>query len=350
MKKFGFMVYVGLVLLIFSCSKPDVQTGDSGSKTDFKAEMRIANSMYADNPGTYALEEFKKIVERETGGNITVKIYSNSQLGGERETTEQTMQGSLEAAITTIGPLTTFSEWFSVLDIPFSFNSYSEAWMAFDSDTGLELLSKLNDINLEALVPLECGFRHATNTKRPLYAPEDFKGLKIRTMEAPMHMEMMRALGANPTPVPWTELYLALSQGIADGQENPLNNIWDVKMYENQDYLSLTGHIYDINLLVVNLEWFNSLPEDYRYIIKTAGYTILGYSRGLNLERESEYMKLLEEKGMKINDLTNEQRSELRKIAQPPVLAKIKEKVDPAFVDKWLKNLESIRSNIEIKQ
>ena len=127
-----------------------------------------------------------------------------------------------------------------------------------------------------------------TNNVRPINSPDDLKGIKIRTMEAPMHMENFKLLGANPTPVPWTELYMTMQQKVVDGQENPLANIWEVKMFEVQKFTSLTGHIYDPMPLVANLAWFNKLSKDQQAAIEKGALLAQNYSRFVNKDREEQ--------------------------------------------------------------
>ncbi|RLC36425.1 MAG: TRAP transporter substrate-binding protein, partial [Candidatus Nealsonbacteria bacterium] len=201
-------------------------------------KVRISVCNAPTHPQNIGLEIFKNYVEEKTNGEMKINVYPNSQLGAERESVEQCKNGSLEMATASAGPLTTFNSKFMVLDIPFAFDSYDVAWMVLDGPVGQKLLESCEEVGLKGLSFMENGFRHVTNNVRPITKLEDFKNIKIRTMEAPMHMENFKLLGANPTPVPWTELYLTLQQKIVDGQENPLANLWEVKMYEVQKYAS----------------------------------------------------------------------------------------------------------------
>ncbi len=247
------------------------------SSTVFAAPMKIRVSVCnaPSHPQNIGLEIFRQYVEAKTDGQVTVAVYPNSQLGGERESVEQCKNGSLEMATASAGPLTTFNNKFMVLDIPFAFDSYEMAWLVLDGPMGQKLLDSCEEVGLKGLAYMENGFRHVTNNVKPINTLEDLKGLKIRTMEAPMHMENFKNLGSNPTPVPWTDLYLTLQQKMVDGQENPLANLWEVKMYEVQKYASLTGHIYDPMPLVADLKWFNELSPDLQSIIEKGA--ILGY-------------------------------------------------------------------------
>jgi len=340
MRKYQRFLWVIAVVLLAVFILPGAGTAASN-------KIRISQGNSMTHPQGVGLQMFKDYVETQTGGKLKVAIYPNSQLGGERESVEQVKNGVLEMATACAGPASTFNKNFMVLDIPFLFDSYEEAWMAIDSDAGQSLLNSSEEIGLKGLACLENGFRHVTNTKRPINRVEDFKNLKIRTMEAPMHMENFRQLGANPTPVPWPELYMALQQKIADGQENPLNNIWEVKMYEVQDYCSLTGHIYDPLILVANLKWFKSLPAEQQAVIEKGAIIAQNYSRFVNMAREEELKRLLTEKGLKINAISKDEKSRMRKTSQKAVIAAIKQnKVNDKFITDWLEGIEKVRKDI----
>ena len=309
-----------------------------------KARISVCNSMT--HPQTLGLMLFKKYVEEKTKGEIEIAIYCNSQLGGERESVEQVKSGALEMATASAGPLTTFNNKFMVLDIPFAFDSYDAAWGVLDGPTGQKLLDSSEKIGLKGLAYMENGFRHVTNNVRPITGPENFDGIKIRTMEAPMHMANFKTLGANPTPVPWTELYMTMQQKIVDGQENPLANIWELKMYEVQKYTSLTGHIYDPMPLVANLAWFNKLPKDYQAIIEKGAILGQNYSRFVNQARERELVDKLTAKGMQVNDVSAQAKDKMREKSQGMIVDKIKASTDKKFVEDWLAAIKTFNKDV----
>ncbi len=309
--------------------------------------IRVSLCNSETHPQSLGLQLFKKLVEEQTKGELTVNLYYNSQLGGERESVEQVKNGLLEMATASAGPMTTFNTRFMVLDIPYAFNDYNEAWLVMDGPAGISLFRSCEEVGLKGLAWMENGFRHTTNSKKPIVTIADFAGLKIRTMEAPMHMEAFKLLGANPTPVPWTELYMVMQQKVVDRQENPLANIWEVKMYEVQKFTSLDGHIYDPMPLVANLEWFNGLTKDQQKIVETAAILGQNYSRAVNAAREKYIVGLLESKGMKVNDVAEAEKAKMRQATQGKVIESIKGKTDPKFVDTWLANIEQARKDIK---
>ena len=161
-----------------------------------------------------------------------------------------------------------------------------------------------------------------------------------------MHMENFKMLGANPTPVPWTELYMTMQQKVVDGQENPLANIWEVKMYEVQKYTSLTGHIYDAMPLMVNLKWFNKLTPEQQCVIKKGAILAQNYSRFVNKAREDAIVEKLTAKGMQVNNVTAEGKEKMRAKSQAAVVAKIEESTDKQFVEDWLAAIEQMKKDV----
>ena len=308
------------------------------------ARISACNSMT--HPQTIGLMIMKQYVEDRTDGNFVINIFPNSQLGAEEESLAQVQTGTLEMATASLAPVTTFQKNFFVLDIPFLFNSYNEAWMVMDSKVGQDLLASLEECCMKGLAYMENGFRHTTSSVKPITKLADFKGLKIRTMQNPMHMANFDALGANPTPVPFSELYLSMQQKIVDGQENPIANMWDLNMYEVQKYVSLTSHIYDGMPLVANLRWFNKLPAEYQEALAVGAVLGQNYSRFVNAGREEVILAELQKKGMKVNTLDPAAIAEIQKVAQPVVIEKAKKELGAEYVDKFLADVKAVKADI----
>lgn len=353
MKKVLSLVLVGSLLVLLasmlvSCGGKEVSSaaGEEEALPSYRIRVSLCNA--EDHPQSLGAKLMKEMIEKETDGRVTVSLHLNSQLGAERESVEQVQHGALEMATASAGPLTTFDKNMMVLDIPFAFDSYEQAWMVLDGHAGQDLFKSLESVGLKGLAYMENGFRQTTNNLRPITKPEDLNGIKLRTMEAPMHMENFAQLGANPTPVPWSELYQTLSQNIVDGQENPLANLWEIQLWEVQKYVSLTNHIYDPMPLVTNLEWFNGLPKQDQMIISKAAILGQNQSRFINKEREEVLKGSLATKGMIVNELSAQELSVFRDKSQPAVVQKIKGEIDSAVVDNWLSSI--IAANDAIMQ
>ncbi len=185
----------------------------------------------------------------------------SSALGGERELIEGLQLGTVEATIVSTGTLSNFLPEVGVVDIPFLFRDSAHARKVLDGPIGQDILTKFQSRGLIALAWGEQGFRHVTNDKQPVARPEDLKGLKIRTMENPVHITAFRTLGASPTPMAWPEVIGALQQGTIDGQENPLSVFVSAKLWQVQKNLTLSGHVYAAGRLFVSPDFWSSLTD-----------------------------------------------------------------------------------------
>ena len=189
--------------------------------------------------------------------------------------------------------------------------------------------------------------RQVTSNVSAINSIADFKGVKLRTMQNNNHMESFSALGANPTPVAFSELYISLSQKVVDAQENPIANVTDKKLYEVQKYLSLTNHIYDAMPLVCNLEFFNSLPQAYQKVVQAGAIYAQEFSRFCNYERESLILADLADKyGMQINEVSADARAEMAKVAQPAVIKLVAKDIGQDAVDQYMQDVKDVLAQI----
>lgn len=308
--------------------------------------IRVACENSETYPATLGLQVMKEYVEKQTDGNVEVNIYAGGQLGGEEETLEQVSQGSLEMAVASFAPVVSYDPEFEVMDIPFVYNTYNEAWMVLDSHIGTDMLNSLKDYGMIGLAFMENGFRQVTSNKSPVAAMSDLSGLKIRTMQNNNHIGFFQAMGANPTPVAFSELYMALSQNTVDAQENPIANVTDKKLYEVQKYLSLTNHIYDAMPLVCNLDFFESLPGKYQGIVQTGAVLGMEYSRFCNAEREDLILEELEGYGMEINEVDAAAHEEMKSVAQPAAIESVANDIGQDKVDAYLAEVEKVLGEI----
>jgi len=227
------------------------------AQTALKMNIALAqNSHYG-----VAIDTFAREVEKRTNGRYKVQTFYSGALGAERESVEGVQLGTLDLTLTSTGPLPNFVPEIAILDIPFLFRDYAHARAVLDGPIGQELLTKFPPKGMVGLAWGENGFRHMTNSKRPVNLPDDLKGLKMRTMENPIHIEAYRQFGILPTPMAFTEVFTALQQGTVDGQENPLSVITAAKLDQVQKYLSLTGHVYSPAVFLMNKAQWDKLSE-----------------------------------------------------------------------------------------
>jgi tripartite ATP-independent transporter DctP family solute receptor len=213
---------------------------------------------------------FAETLSKLTNGRYQIQHFPNSALGGEREMIEQVQLGTLDIVSTSTGPVSNFVPDVGITDIPFLFKSPAHARAVLDGPIGQDLLKKFPSHGLIALGWGEQGFRDLTNSKHAVATPADLKGLKIRTMENPVHIEAFKTLGALPTPMAWPEVIPALQQHTIDGQENPISVIVSAKLSQVQKYMSLTRHVYSPTLFILSPGVWNRLSDSDKKAFKQA--------------------------------------------------------------------------------
>jgi tripartite ATP-independent transporter DctP family solute receptor len=227
----------------------------AAAQTTLRMNIAIAqNSHYG-----VAIDAFAREVETRTNGRYKIQNFYAGALGAERESIEGLQLGTLDLTMTSTGPVPNFVPEIAILDIPFLFRDYGHARAVLDGPIGQDLLKKFDAKGITALAWGENGFRHMTNSKRPVNVPEDLKGLKMRTMENPVHIQAYKAFGIIPTPMAFTEVFTALQQGTVDGQENPVSVITSAKLDQVQKYMTLTGHVYSPALILMSKAQFDKL-------------------------------------------------------------------------------------------
>ncbi len=230
-----------------------------GGSAMAQTTMKISISTSQNSHQGIAIDTFAKEVEKRTNGRYKVQTFYNGALGGERESIEAVQLGTQELAFSSTGPVPNFVPETKILDVPFLFRDKAHARAVLDGPIGQEMLTKFDSKGFKALAWAENGFRHMTNSKRDVKTPDDLKGLKMRTMENPVHIAAYKSFGIITTPMAFPEVFTALQQGTVDGQENPLSVIISAKFDQVQKHLSLTGHVYSPAIFVMNKGTFDKL-------------------------------------------------------------------------------------------
>jgi len=245
---------------------------------------------------------FKDCVEKAAPGKLAVVVHHSATLGSETQVLQQIQLGTTQMAVCTTGPIESFVPEIKALEMPFIFPSYEAADKVLDGPIGQDLAKKFEKSGFVALAFLDNGFRNVTNSKRPAKTPEDLKGLKIRTMEAPTHLAIWRAIGANPTPMAWP-IFTQLQQGVIDGQENPIAVIHAAKLPEaGQKYLSLTRHVYSALVFVANKTFVDGLPADQRKVVVDCARTASLQGRAFIRDNEVKQLAELRAMGMQVEE------------------------------------------------
>lgn len=275
---------------------------------------------------------FASLVNSRSGGRLVVKVYGAGSLGAEREYVEGIRAGTVEAGIAS-GVIANFFPTAAVTDIPFLFPTSQVAWEVMDGPFGDKLRDMfLKQTGIRALAFAEVGFRHFTNNVRPIKSPADLKGLKIRVQETPVYVNMLKAVGASPTPVAWTETYTALQTGVVDGQENPVGSILSGKIYEVQKYVTLDGHVYGVDWFIINEKFFKSLPADLQYIVLDSAQASSTVGRGVLTYINAAGIQTLVDNKLQIYAPTDDEMDQFKKAMQPAVIDWLKTKVDPSLI------------------
>jgi tripartite ATP-independent transporter DctP family solute receptor len=204
---------------------------------------------------------FAEELAKLTNGRYKVQIFPSSALGGEKEMVEQARDGSLDLVVTSTGPVGNFVPEILPFDVPFLFRDYAHARKVMDGPIGQDALAKFAGKNMIGLAWGENGFRHITNNKRAVNSAADLQGVKLRTMQNDIHMTAFKSLGAQPTPMPFPEVFGALQSGQVDGQENPIQVITSAKFGQVQKYLTLSAHVYSPAVIIASTKVYNGLSD-----------------------------------------------------------------------------------------
>jgi C4-dicarboxylate-binding protein DctP len=232
--------------------------------------IKFSHVVAVDTPKGKAAEYFKKLAEERTHGRVKVEVYPNSQLYKDKEELEALQLGAVQMlapSLAKFGPLGVRE--FEVFDLPYIFSDYNELHRVTEGPIGQGLLKKLESKGITGLAYWDNGFKDMSANK-PLRQPQDFRGLKMRIQSSKVLDSEMRALGANPQPLAFSEVYQALQTGVVDGTENPPSNFYTQKMHEVQKYLTLSDHGYLGYAVIVNKKFWDGLPADIRQILENA--------------------------------------------------------------------------------
>jgi len=281
--------------------------------TDYK--IRVANPVAPDHSWGRAAVVFKEELEKLSGGKIAVDVHHAGALGKVRETMEMVRMGTLETALGGVAHIQRNVPELGITVLPFLWKDLTRLFEVLDGPLGKELDKRLTAAGFYNLGFFDNGFRHVSNNRKPIQAPEDMKGLKIRTLPTPVHIAYFKAIGAAPTPLDWTELFEALRTGVVDAQENPPSMTYTAKFYEVQKFYSLTAHVNEVGAFVMSKTFYEKLPKDLQSAVNGAARKATIWQRVENDKDNQKYLKELEKAGMKVNTIPEAELAKFRKIA-----------------------------------
>jgi len=275
------------------------------------------------NPKGHPLEigasKFAELVAAKSGGKLKVNIFPGGTLGGDAPNVSAAQGGTLELVLLNSGILASQVKDFEVYDFPFMFANAKEADAVVDGPFGQKLHAKLADKGLIGLAYFELGFRDLTNSKRPVNAVDDIAGLKLRVIPNAINIDWVKALGANPTPLAFPELYSALEQKAVDGQENPLSVILANKFFEVQKHLAITHHQYNPQSLIFSKKVWDGLSADEKKVLQDAAVEAAAYQRQVNRDKAAGDLEALKKAGMQVTELSAAEQAKLREKLKPVI-------------------------------
>ena len=304
--------------------------------------IKFANQNAKGHPIVLGMEKFAELVEQRSGGNLKVNVFPGGALGSDQANLSALQGGTLEMASMNSGIFASIVKDFAIYDFPFLFGNAREADAVVDGPFGRTLHAKLEDKGLIGLAYYELGFRNITNSKRAITKVEDLAGLKLRVIPNPINVDWVSALGANPTPMPFPELYAALEQKAVDGQENPVATIFAAKFYEVQKHLALTNHQYNPQSVVVSKKFWDSLSADEKKIVQDAATESAKYQRLQSRSTVASTLENLKRSGMLVTELPPAEVAKLRE-KMKPVIAKHSASVGETTVGAMMAELEKQR-------
>lgn len=321
-KKIALGFAIPSVLLLGACGSGGGETktnsespsSDSGIQ---KRNIKAGAVLQEDHSTGQGLKKFAELVDEKSDGKMTVTPYFSGTLGDEQKMVEATQAGLQEVVISTTPVIQTNVKEFAILDLPFAFDTVEEGAAVMDGAIGQKLMEKLPEHQLVGLAFWENGMRSLTNSKHPVTTAEDFKGLKIRTQQNTAHIDSFKALGANPIPMPYTEVFTAMETKTIDGAENAIPVFASDKFNEVQEYLSLTEHLYSTFAVMVSKKFWDGLSPEEQEIMKEAAIEAREFQRETNRADVEEATKLLMDAGMKLNEVSPEEREKMREIVKP---------------------------------
>ncbi|WP_150538610.1 TRAP transporter substrate-binding protein [Actinobacillus vicugnae] len=276
-----------------------------------------------------AAKKFNDLLKDKTKGEIKLKLFPDSTLGNAQTMISGVRGGTIDIEMSGSPNFTGLEPKLNVIDIPFIFKDREHVYKVLDGEIGQGLLADLEKQGLKGLAFWDVGFRAFSNSKHAVNKPEDIKGLKVRTNQNPMYIKAFSLLGANPVPMPLSELYTALETRAVDAQEHPIGIFWSAKLYEVQKHLSLTNHGYTPLIVVMNKAKFDSLSPALQTAILEAAKEAGQFQRDLNVKNEKEIIEKLRKAGVEV----------IEQVDNAPFKAVIEAEVRKNFIEKHGKEL-----------
>lgn len=323
-------VVLAMVLLLAVSACNSSTSGEEKTDSGKKVTLTLSTPDPDAASVSVAAKEFAKIVGEKSNGSIEIKVHPNGTLygGDPSAAVKQLGAGSLDMLVLSTSLYANFVPKFSAISIPYLFDDKEQFVSFLNSDLGGELLNSVSDLDIQGLGYWTRDFRQITNSKNPITKPEDLEGVKLRVPNNPLWVEFFKGTGAVTTPMDFAEVYNALQLKTIDGQENPIGVVTASKLYEVQEYLTVSNHMADGWIVGINQTKFDGLTEEQQKILTEASKEIQGWALDYDEKEAKTAIELLKKEGVKVNDLTSDQQKlfvEVSKKAYPTFKGLVKD-------------------------
>lgn len=338
-KLLAFIMAATMMMSLAACgggSSTSASTGTSGSAAASAPAdsgevytLSWAHSSSTNDRLALATEKMAEELKEASGGRIIIEHYPASQMGAERETLEGITLGTVDCAVISSGVVANFCNDMYITSLPYQIDNYEQAWKVYDGEFGQQLGAATEEAaGWKWLGWCDNSLRMFSNSKREIRTPDDMKGLKIRTQENDLHMQIVNSLGASATPVAFSELYTALQQGTIDAQENPIELIYSQKFYEQQNTITLTNHLQQCQQWLMNPAFYEALSDENKAIVDAGIQAACEAATSYALDNEAAWTQEIKDYGCSVVELTPEQ-MQVFKDAVAPEWNSVQAKVSP---------------------
>jgi tripartite ATP-independent transporter DctP family solute receptor len=319
MRRFGLTMAILMTIAVLAACGGNADAGDD----DDTVTIRMGNQVDENNFLNQGYVAFKEIIEEKSDGRFNVEIYNGGTLvGSDEEIVEALKSGSIELSTSSAYGTanTTGADALKLFDMPMLVDSNEEAYELLDGEYGDIIKEQVaENTNLTVLGFVDLGWYGIMNGTRPIETPEDLNGLKIRTSSADLHLDTMSAMGGNPTPMAYSEVFTGMQQGTIDGVSTTTALIHGDRFFEVNEHLTLTNHVFLPHIMMVNNEFYDGLSDEMRTILDESIEEYVQVARDLSIEAEELAVKEMAEEGVEIVELTDESREAFRKKTEPVI-------------------------------
>lgn len=347
-KKLFALLLVLIMILVAGCSSANKPADPAESKSEdpkvTQGEFKIKVGLVTPEQdiATRSMRHFEEQVEMLSEGRIDVELFPGGSLGGSADIFNGVQDGSIEMCVNIYPPFAQFSDAFLLYNLPYLFSSKEVAFEFLDSDLAKGIAQKIEEKGFKQLAVFDGGYRNVSNNAMAVKSPTDLKGLKIRTLDNPVQLDYFKAFGANPTPLPYGDIYVGLQTKTIDGQENSFSNTASMKFNEVQKYITDTKHAFDPVGMFINTNVYASYPDDVKAIIDEASLSTQKFNRELAVELETQSIETIKTT-TEITYLTDEERQMFIDMSMP-TYKNFEEKIGKELLESALAKIKEIES------